>query len=60
MAASKLQLQVILSALDKATAPLKRIQGGSIGAAKALKETRDSLKALNTQQRDVSAYPEPL
>lgn len=56
MAASKLQLQVILSALDKATAPLKRIQGGSIGAAKALKETRDSLKALNAQQRDVSAY----
>lgn len=56
MAASKLQLQVILSALDKATAPLKRIQGGSIGAAKALKETRDRLKDLNTQQKDVSAW----
>lgn len=56
MAASKLQLQVILSALDKATAPLKRIQGGSIGAAKALKETRDKLKELNTQQKDVSAW----
>ncbi|MBX9761577.1 MAG: phage tail tape measure protein [Pseudomonadaceae bacterium] len=56
MAASKLQLQVILSALDKATAPLKRIQGGSIGAAKALKETRDRLKDLNAQQKDVSAW----
>ena len=54
--ASKLQLQVILSALDKATGPLKRIQGGSIGAAKALKETRDRLKDLNTQQKDVSAW----
>lgn len=58
MAASKLQLQVILSALDKATAPLKRIQGGSIGAAKALKETRDKLKELNKQQKDVSAFTE--
>lgn len=56
MAASKLQLQVILSALDKATAPLKRIQGGSLGAAKALKEARDKLKELNTQQKDVSAW----
>jgi hypothetical protein len=43
MAADKLQLKVILSALDKVTGPLKRIQGGSIGAAKALKETRDKL-----------------
>lgn len=56
MAADKLQLKVILSALDKATAPLKRIQGGSIGAAKALKETRDKLKELNNQQKDVSAW----
>lgn len=56
MAASKLQLQVILSVLEKATAPLKRIQGGSIGAAKALKETRDRLKDLNAQQKDVSAW----
>lgn len=56
MAANKLQLQVILSALDKATAPLKRIQGGSLGAAKALKEARDKLKELNTQQKDISAW----
>lgn len=56
MAADKLQLQVILSALDKASAPLKRISGGSIGAAKALKEARDNLKQLNTTQKDVSAW----
>ncbi len=56
MSESSLQLKVILSALDKATAPLKRIQGGSLGAAKALKETRDRLKELNNQQKDVSAW----
>lgn len=56
MADNKLQLQVILAALDKATAPLKRIQGGSIGAARALKDARDKLKELNTQQKDVSAW----
>lgn len=56
MAADKLQLQVILSVLEKATAPLKRIQGGSLGAARALKEARDRLKDLNTQQKDVSAW----
>jgi len=56
MGGNSLQLKVILSALDKATAPLKRIQGGSLGAAKALKEARDRLKELNTQQKDVSAW----
>ncbi|MDA7086515.1 phage tail tape measure protein [Pseudomonas sp. SA3-5] len=56
MSADKLQLKVILSALDKVTAPLKRIQGGSIGAARALKDTRDKLKELNNQQKDVSAW----
>lgn len=56
MAADKLQLQVILSALDKATAPLKRIQGGSIGAGKALADTRDKIKQLNDIQRNISGF----
>ncbi|MDQ7987298.1 phage tail tape measure protein [Pseudomonas sp. G34] len=56
MAASNLKLQVILSALDRATAPLKKIQGGSLGAARALKESRDRLKELNSIQKDVSAW----
>jgi TP901 family phage tail tape measure protein len=56
MAADKLQLQVILSALDKATGPLKRIQGGSIGAARELKAARDRLKELNATQKDVTAW----
>ena len=58
MAADKLQLQVILSALDKVTAPLKRIQGGSIGAGKALKEARENLKTFNELQKDVSSWRE--
>ncbi|SDI36509.1 phage tail tape measure protein, TP901 family, core region [Pseudomonas flavescens] len=56
MAASNLKLQVILSALDRVTAPLKKIQGGSLGAGRALKEARDRLKELNGQQKDISAW----
>ena len=56
MAANNLKLQLILSALDKVTGPLKKMQGGSIGAARALKEARDRLKELNGQQKDVSAW----
>nr|WP_288467464.1 phage tail tape measure protein [uncultured Pseudomonas sp.] len=56
MAANNLKLQLILSALDKVTGPLKKMQGGSIGAARALKDARDRLKELNGQQKDVSAW----
>ncbi len=56
MAANNLKLQLILSALDKVTGPLKKMQGGSIGAARALKEARDRLKELNGQQKDISAW----
>lgn len=56
MAANKLQLTVLLSALDRVTGPLKKIQGGSIGVGRALKEARDRLKELNTQQKDITAW----
>lgn len=56
MADNNLRLRLILSALDKVTGPLKKMQGGSIGAARALKEARDRLKELNGQQKDVSAW----
>lgn len=56
MAANNLKLQLILSALDKVTGPLKKMQGGSIGAARSLKEARDRLKELNSQQKDISAW----
>ncbi|WP_263144010.1 phage tail tape measure protein [Pseudomonas sp. RIT-PI-AD] len=53
---NKLQLQVLLSALDKASGPLKKIQGSGIGAAKELKAARERLKELNRTQADVSAW----
>lgn len=54
--ANDLKLRVLLNAIDKATRPLKRIMGGSNETARALKATRDRLKELNTQQKDVSAW----
>lgn len=56
MAADTLKLQVVLSALDKAAAPLKRIQGGAVGAGRELKAARERLKELNAQQKDISAW----
>jgi TP901 family phage tail tape measure protein len=57
MAASdNLRLQVILSALDKASGPFKRIMSGSKGVAGALRQQRDALRQLNAQQRDIDAY----
>lgn len=56
MGADTLKLQVVLSALDKAAGPLKRIQGGAIGAGRELKAARDRLKELNAQQKDISAW----
>ncbi|WP_433589643.1 phage tail tape measure protein [Pseudomonas koreensis] len=54
--ANDLKLRVLLSAIDQATRPLKAINNSSIGAARALKQARDQLKELNTQQKDVSAW----
>ncbi|WLG81046.1 phage tail tape measure protein [Pseudomonas sp. FP1911] len=56
--ANDLRLQVLLSAIDKATGPLNKITGGSKETARALKAARDRLKELNTQQRDVGAWRE--
>lgn len=54
--ANDLRLQVLLSAIDKATGPLKQITGGSVETARALKAARDRLKELNTQQKDITAW----
>ncbi|MDE3738574.1 phage tail tape measure protein [Pseudomonas resinovorans] len=56
MASDVLKLQVLLSALDRASGPLKKISQGSGATARALKAARDQLKSLNQAQRDVSAY----
>lgn len=51
-----LRLQVVLQTIDKATSVLRKVKGDSSGAAKALKETRDSLKRLNEQQREIGRF----
>lgn len=54
--ANDLKLQVLLNAINRASGPLRAIDKDSIGAARALKDARDRLKELNTQQKDVSAW----
>lgn len=50
----KLRLEVILSAVDKVTGPLKNIATGSKATAKALAETDAALKKLERQQRTLA------
>lgn len=54
--ASNLQLQAILNLVDRATAPLRQIAGGSSRAAAALKATREQVKALQRQQGDIHSF----
>ncbi len=56
MASDVLKLQVLLSALDRASGPLRKISQGSSATARALKSARDQLKSLNQTQKDISAY----
>lgn len=51
-----LQLQVVLSALDKATGPIKAIMNSSSGLGKQLKQTRDQLKGLQAQQSNIQSF----
>lgn len=54
--ARDLKLQVLLNAVDKVTAPLRRIAQGSGAVAQAMKASREQLKQLNAQQRDISSF----
>lgn len=56
--ANDLRLKVLLDAVDRATAPLRQITEGGQETAKALKATRERLKELNGQQKDISAWRE--
>lgn len=51
-----LKLEVLLSAINKATGPLKQITKGSTETAKALKAARDNLRALNDQQNNINGF----
>lgn len=56
--ANDLRLKVLLDAVDKATAPLRQINQSSQEAARGLKATRERLKELNGQQKDISGWRE--
>lgn len=56
--ANDLKMQVVFSMMEKITAPLKRIAGGSRETGKALKETSDRLRELNKQQKDLNGLRE--
>ncbi|SDJ88355.1 hypothetical protein [Billgrantia gudaonensis] len=54
--AKDLNLSVTLSAINKATGPLKQILKGSRGAGRAIRDTRDELRDLNGQQKKITAF----
>ncbi|MGJ8526849.1 hypothetical protein LMG33818_002612 [Halomonadaceae bacterium LMG 33818] len=54
--ADSLRLEVLLEAVDKATAPLKRVTQSSKQAAVALKDLTDKQRELRRIQNDVASY----
>ncbi|NIJ70602.1 TP901 family phage tail tape measure protein [Xanthomonas sp. 60] len=56
MAADNLRLQVVLEALDRASAPFRKIMAGSKGLSQQLQSQREALKRLQASQRDVAAF----
>ncbi|TXE26941.1 phage tail tape measure protein [Serratia ureilytica] len=57
MSSSKdLRLQVVLSAVDRLTRPLKSVQAANKRLAASIKATKDQLKKLNNQAGDVAAF----
>lgn len=54
--ANDLKMEVILQAIDRATRPIRAITQGSVGLGRALKDSRDQLKALEDQQRQIASY----
>ncbi len=53
---NSLKLQLVLETLNKASAPLKKIGLDSSKTAKQLKASRDALKGLQRQQRDIESF----
>ncbi len=56
MSSKRLTLDLILSTIDKASAPLKKVALSTDGAAKSLKAARETSKRLNDQLGDVRKY----
>ncbi|MDR0182418.1 phage tail tape measure protein [Lysobacter arvi] len=58
MASGDLKLQILLDTIDRVSGPLKKIQGGSSAAARALKGTQAALRGLNALQQDIRGFRE--
>lgn len=56
MSDRNLRLQVVMSAVDKLTRPFKSAQAGTQKLSAALKESKQSLKALNDQASRIDGY----
>src|SRR5690606_23907845 len=54
--ARDLKLAVVLQAVDRATRPIRNVMQGSEGMARQLKASREALKGLQGQQRDISSF----
>jgi phage-related minor tail protein len=54
--ARDLRLEVILQAVDRATRPIRAVTQGGSELAQTLKATRETLKGLQTQQKDVESF----
>jgi TP901 family phage tail tape measure protein len=54
--ARDLKLEVLLKAVDRATAPLKKITQGSGDTARALKASREQLRDLERAQKDLRGF----
>jgi len=53
---ANLSISAVLQVLDRATAPLRQIAGGSSHATAALRATREQVKALQRQQGDINSF----
>lgn len=56
MSGGNLRLQVILQAIDQATAPFRKIMAGSKGLAATLQQQQGTLRRLNAAHRDIGAF----
>ena len=53
---SDLNLRVSITALDQATAPMRRAMAAAKGLASGMDAAQKSLAALNRQQRDIAGW----
>ena len=53
---TSLRIEVLLSAIDKATKPFRNITKGASGAAEAVRKSKAALAALEKTSGEISGY----